>query len=87
MDVLVPLPKVPATEDVKTEAFLAQLTRELCSSAAPVMELGANCNTLLAAARLGLRSAAVCSLGKDGPGAFLSRELQVRMDSGTAMFT
>ena len=77
VDVIKRVPEVPLAEEVKTAAFLARLTSELSRASSADLELGAQCNVLLAAVRLGLRCAAVCSLGEDMAGAFLRRELQV----------
>ena len=69
------LMQVPPTEVVKTADFLEGLAAEPdepCN-----WELGGQTNVLISAARLGLRAAAVCSLGDDAHGAFLRKELQV----------
>ena len=69
------LVQVPPTQVVKTADFLEGLAAqpdEPCN-----WELGGQTNVLISAARLGLRAAAVCSLGDDAHGAFLREELKV----------
>ena len=67
---------MPPLEVVKTPGYLAQLT------AAPppqhTWEVGASCNFLIAAVRLGMRVGAVANLGDDAYGAFLRDVLRVR---------
>lgn len=67
--------QVPPTEVVKTPEYLEQLAAEPDDPSN--WELGGQTNVLISAARLGLRAAAVCSLGTDAHGAFLRRELEV----------
>ena len=67
--------QVPPTEVVKTADFLEGLAAE--RDEPRNWELGGQTNVLISAARLGLRAAAVCSLGDDAHGAFLREELQV----------
>ena len=55
------------------------MTREASTTAAAVptrLELGGNANFLIAAARLGLRTAAVAHVGGDSVGEFAARELE-----------
>ena len=67
--------QVPASEVVKSPAYLEALAAE--PDEPGNWELGAQANVLVSAARLGLRAAAVCSLGDDAHGAFLRQELKV----------
>jgi hypothetical protein len=68
--------QMPPLEVIKTPEYLAALT------AAPppqrTWEVGASCNFLIAAARLGMRVGAVANLGDDAYGAFLRNVLRVR---------
>ena len=60
------------------------MTREASTTAAAVptrLELGGNANFLIAAARLGLRTAAVAHVGGESVGEFAARELE----TGTAV--
>ena len=68
--------QMPPVHEVKSEAFLAALTAEAPPEAA--WEVGASCNFLIAAARLGMSVGAVANIGDDAYGAFLSDILRVR---------
>ena len=68
--------QMPPMQEIKSEAFLAALTAEAPPEAA--WEVGASCNFLIAAARLGMSVGAVANFGNDAYGAFLSDILRVR---------
>lgn len=67
--------QMPPMEEVKTLEYLRQLTAQTHSKM--VWEVGASCNFLIAAARMGLSTAAVANLGEDGYGQFLLDVLKV----------
>ncbi len=75
IDVIVPQDELPGPDPVARERLLQQLSASPpCESS---WELGANCNFMVAAARLGMRAGAVGHVGTDVYGRFLNRLLQV----------
>lgn len=66
---------MPPLEEVKTSEYLRQLTAQTHSR--EFWEVGASCNFLIAAARMGLNTAAVANLGEDVYGQFLLDVLKV----------
>ena len=68
--------QLPPVEVIKSRALLAQLTQQQ-SGDSSLWEVGANCNFLIAAARLGLRPACIGNLGEDVYGRFLLEALEV----------
>ncbi|BDA49261.1 probable 5-dehydro-2-deoxygluconokinase [Coccomyxa sp. Obi] len=81
VDVVLHLDKMPPLEEVKTSEYLRQLTAQTHSR--KFWEVGASCNFLIAAARMGLNTAAVANLGEDVYGQFL---LDVLKEEGVARF-
>lgn len=67
--------QMPPVEEVKTSEYLRQLTAQTHSR--EFWEVGASCNFLIAAARMGLNTAAVANLGEDTYGQFLLDVLKV----------
>ncbi len=67
--------QMPPIEEVKTSEYLRQLTVQTHSR--EFWEVGASCNFLIAAARMGLNTAAVANLGEDVYGQFLLDVLKV----------
>jgi sugar/nucleoside kinase (ribokinase family) len=63
-------------DTVKTVEFLRRLSKQTHDR--DLWEVGASCNFLIAAARLGLRTAAVANLGDDVYGRFLLEILKAR---------
>lgn len=74
VDVVVPMKSLPDEDEATRKALL----RELMSEPPPGhrWEVGGNTNTLIAAARLGMRAAAVGHIGKDTYGNFLKEVLR-----------
>jgi hypothetical protein len=75
VDVVVHVPQLPATGTEVRKALLKQLSQKHVLQTD--LEVGGNCNFLVAAARLGLRVAAVGHTGNDQFGKFLVDVLQV----------
>lgn len=69
------MPQMPAVQELKTPGYLRQLQQQ--STDQSLWEVGASCNFLIAAARLGMRTAAVANLGEDVYGKYLLDILQV----------
>ena len=67
--------QLPPVEEIKTRQHLAELTKQAKDTS--LWEVGANCNVLIAAARLGLRPASIGNLGDDVYGRFLLDALEV----------
>ena len=67
--------QVPPLEEVKTIEYLRRLTAQ--THRREFWEVGASCNFLIAAARMGLTTAAVANLGEDVYGQFLLDVLKV----------
>jgi hypothetical protein len=76
VDVIVPLDTLPASLRgmPKSEALLEYLAQHTPPETA--WEVGGNTNTLIAGARLGMRTAALGHIGDDGFGAFLENVLR-----------
>ena len=66
---------MPPLEEVKTIEYLRKLTTQ--THRREFWEVGASCNFLIAAARMGLSTAAVANLGEDVYGQFLLDVLKV----------
>ena len=69
--------QVPPQEEVKTIEYLRKLTAQTHNR--EFWEVGASCNFLIAAARMGLTTAAVANLGEDVYGQFLLDVLEVKL--------
>ena len=67
--------QMPALRELKTPAYLRRLQQQGTDQS--LWEVGASCNFLIAAARLGMRAAAVANLGEDVYGKYLLDILQV----------
>ena len=67
--------QMPALQDLKTPEHLRQLQQQ--STDQSLWEVGASCNFLIAAARLGMSCSAVANLGEDVYGRYLLDILQV----------
>ena len=67
--------QMPALQELKTPEYLRQLQQQ--STDQSLWEVGASCNFLIAAARLGMSCSAVANLGKDVYGRYLLDILQV----------
>ncbi|KAK9808058.1 hypothetical protein WJX73_000001 [Symbiochloris irregularis] len=75
VDVVTPVvEKLPPVEQIKTREHLTELTKQAKDTT--LWEVGANCNVLIAAARLGLRPACIGNLGDDVYGRFLVDALE-----------
>ena len=66
---------MPAVQELKTPGYLRQLQQQGTDQS--LWEVGASCNFLIAAARLGMHTAAVANLGEDVYGKYLLDILQV----------
>ena len=66
--------QMPAVEELKTPGYLRQLQQQGTDQS--LWEVGASCNFLIAAARLGMRTTAVANLGEDVYGKYLLDILQ-----------
>ncbi len=76
VDVVIPVPQLPPRDTDARRALLDSLAAEPpCESA---MEVGGNCNFMIAAARLCMAVGSVGHVGDDVPGAFMNRVLQAR---------
>ena len=67
--------QMPALQELKTPEYLQQLQEQ--STDQSLWEVGASCNFLIAAARLGMSCSAVANLGEDVYGRYLLDILQV----------
>ena len=67
--------QMPAVQELKTPRYLRQLQQQGIDQS--LWEVGASCNFLIAAARLGMHTAAVANLGEDVYGKYLLDILQV----------
>ena len=74
---------MPPMEEVKTRNYLRQLSKQTHNR--EFWEVGASCNFLIAAARLGMRAAAVANLGEDVYGQFLLDVLKVHPLASTGI--
>ncbi|EIE24898.1 Ribokinase-like protein, partial [Coccomyxa subellipsoidea C-169] len=81
VDVVLHLDEMPPLEEVKTIEYLRKLTTQ--THRREFWEVGASCNFLIAAARMGLSTAAVANLGEDVYGQFL---LDVLQEEGVSRF-
>lgn len=72
LDVVVPVPQLPAAKD---HALLEQLAA--CSHDTSSWELGGNCNFMIAAARMGMIVGSVGHVGDDVYGQYMNQVLQV----------
>lgn len=70
-----PAAQLPPVEVIKSRELLQQLTEQADDQS--LWEVGANCNFLIASARLGLRAACIGNLGDDIYGRYLLDNLQV----------
>ncbi len=68
--------QMPAVEELKTPEYLRHLQQQDTDQS--LWEVGASCNFLIAAARLGMSCAAVANLGEDVYGEYLLNILEVR---------
>jgi|AntAceMinimDraft_1070359.scaffolds.fasta_scaffold04385_3 sugar/nucleoside kinase (ribokinase family) len=74
VDILLPPhDPIPPLATLKTEAYLAELTKDAPPESS--WEVGGNCNFLIAAARIGLRAECAGHVGDDAYGTFLERVL------------
>ena len=69
------VPQMPAVQELKTPGYLRRLQQQGTDQS--LWEVGASCNFLIAAARLGMHTAAVANLGEDAYGKYLLDILQV----------
>ena len=67
--------QMPAVEELKTPEYLRRLQQQGTDQS--LWEVGASCNFLIAAARLGMSCAAVANLGEDVYGEYLLNILEV----------
>lgn len=77
--------QMPAVQDLKTPEYLRQLQRQGTDQSR--WEVGASCNFLIAAARLGMCTSAVANLGQDVYGQYLLDILQVGVPRHRELFT
>lgn len=81
IDILSPVTTIPPPEVLKTETFLSSLAARAPSGNS--LEVGGNCNFLIAASRIGLRCGCVGHLCDDRYGAFLRKILA---DEGISVY-